>query len=228
MSADQATKTGWWRVAGAPQAALAWIQGHPPRGSAYGGAGGLTHDGTYEMWDLQLSLPPVPGVLLGRIMVVTLAADGEGRTGIRVDAYVDWQPVKTAAEIIPASGRMVTITPVGNQAADHQLTVTDPAQIAQIAAAVNALPVSPPHGGMWCDLALPPGGGPRMQLTFRGSAGVTVVTAYQDMCGQVNAVTDGKTMPDLTGASTLIQQVMTIAGFHWSDYPAPGPTATAP
>ncbi|HEX6518444.1 MAG TPA: hypothetical protein VF070_00305 [Streptosporangiaceae bacterium] len=69
-----------------------------------------------------------------------------------------------------------------------------------------------------------------MLLTFRvgtGSPPLAVVTAYQELCGQVNLVIEGKTMPPLTGADALIQRVMAIVGFRWPDYPAPGPTGTA-
>ncbi|HEX6518445.1 MAG TPA: hypothetical protein VF070_00310 [Streptosporangiaceae bacterium] len=103
LTADQVTRTGWWRVASHPQAVLAWIQAHKPPGSTYSGTGGVTQAGSYVVWDVQFDLPPVPGVLPGRELEVTLAADGPDRTGLRTDAFVDWQPVRSAAETIPAS-----------------------------------------------------------------------------------------------------------------------------
>jgi hypothetical protein len=160
------------------------------------------------------------------LLVVSVAADGPGGTTIRADAFVEWVPARSAAETIPASARVVTITPVASEAAvDHQVTVTDPARVARIAVAVNALPLYPPRSPMWCDLR---GSGPVMRLTFRASAGSrerAVVTAYQELCQLVNVVIDGKPMPPLDGAQNLIQRVMAIVGFRWPDFPAPGPTS---
>jgi len=234
LSPDLVTRTGWWRVAGQPRAVLGWIQAHKPDGSALNGWGG-TAGGTGVMWS-DFDLPAVPGVLVGRDLVAAVAADGPGRTAIRVDAYVEWVPVKTAAEAIPASARVVTITPVADGAplagAGHQVTVSDPAGVARIAAAVTALPLYPQSSDMmWCDINLPPGGGPAIRLTFRASAGgpeLAIVTAYQDWCQLVRVVIDGKSMPSLNGAQTVIQQAMAIAGVRWADFPAPGPTATSP
>jgi len=228
MSPDQVTRTGWWRAAGQPQAVLGWIQARKPPGFAGGGAGVMTHGGIGVMWYTDFFLPAVPGVLAVRWLVVSVAADGPGRTAIRSDAFVDWVPARPAAETIPASAQMVTITPVA--AAGHQVTIADPARVARIAAAVNALPVYPPRSAGWCDIALPAGGGPAMRLTFRASAGgreIAVVTAYQERCQLVDVVSDGRTMPSLDGAQTLIQHVLTIAGLRWPDFPAPGPTATS-
>jgi hypothetical protein len=231
---DLVTRTGWWQVASQPQAVVRWIQARKPPGFAFLGGGNgtglVTVGGTGVMWITTFTLPDVPGVLAERQLVATVAADGPGRTAIRVDAYVVWLPVRSAAETIPASARAVTITPVVGEAADHRVTVTDPARVARIAAAVNALPLYPPRSPMWCDIRLPPGGGPAMRLTFRASAGsreLAVVTAYEELCQLVGVVTGGKTMPSLDGAQTLIQRVMAIVGIRWPDFPAPGPTGTS-
>lgn len=235
LSTNLVIRTGWWRVASRPQAVVSWIQAHKPVGFASSGGdagiGLVTVGGTGVMWITTFTLPDVPGVLVERQLVAAVAADGPGWTAIRVDAYVVWLRVRPAAETIPVSARVVTITPVsGKAAADHQVTVTDPARVARIAAAVNALPLYPPRDPMWCDLNLPPGGGAALRLTFRVSAGsrqLAVVTAYQELCQLVDVVTGGKAMPSLDGAQTLIQRVMAIAGIRWPDFPAPGPTATS-
>jgi hypothetical protein len=78
---------------------------------------------------------------------------------------------------------------------------------------------------MWCDIAET---GAVMRLTFRASAGsreFAEVTAYRDLCGLVNVVIDGRPMPALDGAQTLMQRAMAIVGFRWPDFPAPGPTS---
>jgi|GEM_PF-4482648 len=83
------------------------------------------------MWFTEFTWPSVPGVLVGRELVASVAADGPGSTAIRVDAYVVWLPARPSAEAIPAGATVVTITPVAGEAADHQATVTDPARVAR-------------------------------------------------------------------------------------------------
>jgi hypothetical protein len=228
---DLATRTGWWRVTGQPQAVLGWIQAHRPRGSAITVSdGGSTVGGMGVMWFDVFTLPPAPGAPEGRELVVAVAADGPDRTAIRVDVYVQWIPARTAAEAIPASARVVTITPVvGTATAGHPVTITDPARIARIAAAVNVLPLYPQSNApMWCDI-LVSGGIPAIRLTFRASPGgreLAIVTASQERCQLVSVMVGGKTTP-VKGALTLIQQVMAIAGVRWPDFPAPSPTATS-
>jgi hypothetical protein len=156
---DLVTRTGWWRVTGQPQAVLEWIQAHKLPGSKVSTGGGVTVRGGYVMWYSQFTLPAVPGVLTGRELVAAVAADGPGRTALQVDAYVQWLPPRTAAEAIPASARVVTIAPIA--AAGQQVTVTDPARVARIAAAVNALPLYPQSSEpMWCDILYAPGSNP--------------------------------------------------------------------
>jgi hypothetical protein len=228
LSPDLVIRTGWWRVAGQPQDVLAWIQAHKPAGFTDSGSGSGGTVST-QMQYAEFSLPDVPGVLLNRVLIAAVAADGPAHTAIRVDAEVVWVPAKPAAERVPATARIVTVTPISGDVppatADHQVTITDRALIARITAAVNALPVYPPADWMECG----PGPGPGMRLTFRVAAAgpvLAVVTAYQELCPVVQVVTGGKRMPLLDGAETLFQRVMAIAGFRWADFPAPGPTAT--
>jgi hypothetical protein len=84
--------------------------------------------------NLQLSyvdftLPDVPGVLVDRTVIAAVVSDGRDRTAIGVYAQVLWLPARTAAELIPAAARLVTITPLSGSvppaATDHQVTITD-------------------------------------------------------------------------------------------------------
>jgi hypothetical protein len=243
LSGDVVIRAGWWRVDGQPLAVLAWIRAHQPAGSSDiggGGIGALPPGATPPptppfpspaLSYLEFDLPDVPGVLVDRTVLAAVAADGQGKTAIGVYAEVLWLPARTAAERIPAAARLVTITPLSGYtppaSTDHQVTITDPTELARIAAVVNGLPSQPPVAWMECG----PETGVGMQLTFRATATgpvLAVVTAHQELCPVVSLVIGGKTMPLLDGAETLFQRVMAIAGFHWTDFPAPGPTTTAP
>lgn len=98
------------------------------------------------------------------------------------------------------------------------------ARSARIAAAINALPEYPRYGFIECG----PGPGPGMRLTFRATAtgpALAEVTAYRELCPEVQVVIGGKKMDVLYGADTMFHRVMALAGFHWTDFPAPTPTA---
>src|SRR5579871_738556 len=232
---DVATATQWWRAPGRPQAVLAWIQAHVPAGFTLGGTGSGSYepgpDAPSQSWTDQFELPPVPGVLTERWLVVVVVADGD-QTAIRADAQVVWLPARPAAERIPADARVVTITPVFGlqpvkrlERLDPVVTVTNPAKVAAIAAVIDDLPLFP-LGAFSC----PADFGASMKLTFRTSRDGPVVarlTAEYGGCGTVSVSIDGRSLPalsDYTGAGQQLQQrVLAIAGARWPYRPgSPG------
>ena len=145
---DLASVTRWWRVPGRPQEVLAWVGAHLPPGFAPAGTG--TGSGS---WTGMFALPAVPGVLTQRELVV-LAVRSGSRTAIRVDAQVVWLPARPGAERVPPTARVLTVTPVFGfnpapraERLDRAFTVTDPAQVARIAAVVNGLASEYPRSG---------------------------------------------------------------------------------
>lgn len=229
---DIATATRWWRAPGRPQAVLAWIRAHIPRGFTLGGEGSGSYEpgpaaAAIQSWTDEFELAPVPGVLTQRWLVVLVVADGD-QTAIRADAQVVWLPARLAAERIPADARVVTITPVfGIRPAkplvrrDPAVTITSPAKVAAIAAVINGLPVFPP-GTFSC----PADFGTAMRLTFRTSPRGPVVaqlSAEYGGCGTVSVSIGGQNMPalsDYTSAGQQLQQrVLAIAGVRWPDLP---------
>ena len=233
---DVATATQWWRAPGRPQTVLAWIRAHVPAGFTLGGTGSGSYEpgptaAPIQSWTDQFELPPVPGVLTQRWLVVLVVADGD-QTAIRADAQVVWLPARPAAERIPADARVVTITPVFGlqpvkrlERLDPTVTVTNPAKVAAIAAVIDELPLFPP-GAFSC----PADFGASMKLTFRTSRDGPVVarlTAEYGGCGTVSVITDGRSMPalgDYTAAGQQLQQrVLAIAGARWPYRPgSPG------
>jgi hypothetical protein len=225
-SQDAVLRTAWWRADGKPAAVLAWVRQAAltwKDGSARftlngsGASGGPTAD---AMAFDEFSLPAVPNVLASRWLVVSVADIGADRTAIRVDAEVDWLPPKPAAERIPEAAKVVTITPVAGlrplPAEDRPVTVTDPAKVARIAAAVDGLPLFPP-GVFSC----PADFGRVMRLTFRPSPGgpvLAVVTSEDGGCGAVQVDIGGKSMPALWHSDELQQQVFAIAGINWTGF----------
>jgi len=126
---------------------------------------------------------------------------------------------------IPASVRVVTITPVfgvsrNNGEAggprDRPVTVTGKATVAKIAGLIDALPKMPP-GIFECPLST----GQALVLTFRATTGgpeLAVVNSEMTGCGTVALVVGGKRMPLLWGGRKLDQRVLELAGIHWPGF----------
>jgi len=219
---DLASVTQWWRAPGRPPSALAWIRAHLPSGFNPAGTG--TGNG---QWTDVFALPPVPDVLTQRELVVLAVPDG-GQTAIRADAQVVWLPARPAAERVPPDARLVTVTPVFGlhpdprlERLDRAFTVTDPVQLARIAAVVNGLDRFP-DGTFSC----PADFGGQMRLTFRTSPGgpvVARVSAQYGGCGIVSVRIGGRDMAALStypdSGPPLQQQVLTIAGVSWPVQP---------
>jgi hypothetical protein len=220
---DLVTKTAWWRAPGKPQVVLAWIQRHLPSRFSLMSSGAIGQAAVVHVWFDQFTLPPVPGVLPTRWLLVSVTSDGAGHTAIRAAAQVVWMPPKPAAERIPAAARIVTITPVAGvnplPSGDRPVTVADAAKATSIAKAVDTLPLFPP-GVFHC----PADFGRGIELTFRAAPSgppLAVVTADTSGCGTVTITVNGQPEPDLWHGATLEQQVFKVAGIKWAGFPGP-------
>ncbi len=242
-SPDLATRTSWWRAPGQPATVLTWIRTHMTSGITYDGPGYITRGrlpvappalepgdssphpnpaAIVMRWE-QFSKPAVPGVLPQRWLLVSVAVDGTGQVAIRVDSEVTWLPARPAAERIPATAKVVIIAPLPGpgpaSAYSTPVTITDPAKVAEIADAVNGLPVFP-RGALSCPADF--GGG--LRLTFRATLDgptLAVVTAHTSGCGAVQVSIEGKPMLTLGQANTLVKQVTTVTGPRWPSMTQP-------
>jgi hypothetical protein len=233
VTPDVVTATRWWTAPGQPLAVLAWVAAHLPPGFTggvrdYGPNGSFrppyggppAQDRFAPIWWNQFGLPPVPDVLAQRILLVAVVRDGADRIAIRVDAQVAWLPAKPSAERIPADATVVTVAPqVGfgvparQRLADRPVTITDPAQVARIAAVVDGLPVYPP-GTFFCPADL----GWGIKLTFRAGLNgpvVALVTGDESGCQAVSVVINGRRLLTLADGGSLESQVLKIAGARW-------------
>ena len=214
VMANLVDAASWWLAPGQPQAVLTWEKAHMPRRFTSSEWGSSGQDASEE-WDRVFDLPPVPGVLNSRQLIVEVASAGHGQTGIRIDAQVEWLPPKPAAERVPAAAESVTISavpsgqPIGKWPPGATITSRD--EVRRIASLVNGLRVWPP-GRYSC--ALPPTW--LMKLTFRGADGRTLAVVTGDQwCDTVDFTAGGKPLLSLGGADSLKQQVLAIAGLHW-------------
>jgi hypothetical protein len=192
---------------------LAWEQAHLPRRFTPG-----DEDFGPPAWDRTFSLPPVPGVLDTRALVVEVTGAGNGQTALRADAQVSWQLPRPARERVPSATGVVTITqlPRPGPHARHPpapVMVTDPAVVRRLAALVDNLQLSTIGPDAPCPASL--GGG--IRLTFRARPGGPPLAVAQGpaACGTVQFSAFGKRQPALQFTGSFIPRILELAGLHW-------------
>jgi hypothetical protein len=207
--------TGFWVAPGSPQAVLAWEQAHLPFRFTLGDA-----DFGPPAWDRDFQLAP-EGALITRELIVEAASSGAGQAGIRVDAWVAWQPPRSAGTLIPAGARTVTIAgfhngePVGRPGTPlpAPVTITGPATVRELGALIDGLPLSTIPPDAPCPLAIRP----FLSLTFRARAGGPAVAVAQtdQPCGEVALTVRGQQQRPLQNEPALDGQILKLAAISW-------------
>ncbi len=204
--------TAFWEAPGSPQALLAWEQAHLPRRFTLGDA-----DFGPPAWDRDFQLAP-EGALITREMVVEVASAGGGQTGIRVDAWVAWQPPRPVGSLIPPAARTVTIAELYNGAPapgslPAPVTITDPATVRKLAAVIDGLPLSTLPADVPCPFSLHR----YLSLTFRARPGGPALAIAQtgQQCDAVALTVRGEQQSPLQNQDTLDPQIIKLAGLPW-------------
>jgi hypothetical protein len=204
--------TAFWEAAGSPQAVLAWEQAHLPRRFTLGDA-----DFGPPAWDRGFELAP-EGVLVSRELDVEVASAGGGQTGIRLDAWVAWQPARPASGLIPPTASTVTIAEQypGRPAAKRlpaPVTITDPGVVRKLAALIDGLPLSTTPADVPCPLSM----NPFLSLTFRARPGGPALAVAQtgQQCYSVAITVRGQQQRPLQDKPTLDPQIVKLAALPW-------------
>lgn len=226
---DVVTRTSWWLAPGDPQKLLTWEAAHLSplyRLSGWGATGN-------GIWDDVFGVPAVPGLFDDRELAVSTTAAGHGQTAIRVDALVDWIPVRPSGDAVPATARTVTLTetrygsggthasggtPPGQTATViATAAVTDPARVAALAAYLNGLAVDPPGGESSC---LGPSAGITVTFSVRpGGPVLAQASAGLDGCDFLSYTMPGRPTVGLGGGAAgenLLEEVNRVTGLHWT------------
>jgi hypothetical protein len=205
--------TAYLEAPGSPRAVLAWEVAHVPRTyTAVCGSPGP------PPWSCGFEIPSPgvgseissPGVLLGRELNVEVASAGDGRTGIRLDAWVAWVQPRPASDVIPPTTRTVTIADPDDDRLPAPVTSSDPATVRKLVALINGLALSTDAVGTPC----PPGINPLvLSLTFRARPGGPVLAVAQtgQPCYTVALTVRGEQQPALANDSTLDGQILKLA-----------------
>jgi hypothetical protein len=162
-------------------------------------------------------LPSTQRVLTDQELIVEVVDAGGGRTWIRVDAEVAWQPARPAGTLVPAAARVLTISDVAVETPHpplHQpVTITDAKVVRRVADLANGLPLST-VGAASCPLVF----GNGVRLTFRARLGGPALAMVETTgaCGTVTNSVDQKDMPALQATQTFLPGVLRAAGLHWT------------
>jgi hypothetical protein len=222
-SSDVVTRTTWWVAPGDPRKLLAWEAAHLPRPFrlySTNMVGRGSWDGDITIWGDDFSLPDVKGVLISRGLSVAVTADGRGKTAFQVQSVSQWLPALTAADMLPAAARVVTISenPGANAHGEKPqapATISVGKEVARIVALINAQPLFPP-GRYNC----PADDGQNLTMEFRAEAGGPVIaTAVLDTsgCESIGITVGGKDKParGLALGRGVAAKSLQIAGLHW-------------
>jgi hypothetical protein len=142
---------GWWTVNEPPDQVLGYITSHPP----YGGVKNTTCSGggNQPSWScVGFGFPARAGVLGFRELTVKVVGLGNGRSGIRTDAQVQWIIVRPAGERVPPGVGEIVVARSG-QHGGEAVAVGDPSTMHKIIRLFDALPVLQP--GAWSCPAVP-------------------------------------------------------------------------
>lgn len=126
---------------------------------------------------------------------------------------------RPASEKVPVTAQAVTISMdlgrnQGGQKPPKPVTITDQAQVSELRALINGLPLFPP-GGFGC----PADFGADLVLTFRagpGTPALAVATVDLAGCDGVDFTLNGKPQPALAGPGTDNgPRILKTAGLSW-------------
>jgi hypothetical protein len=203
----------FWEAPGKPDSLLAWEQ------ARLTGKRFTLGDADYgpPSWDREFDLPATQA-LTERELIVEVVGEGNGKTAIRLDADVAWQPSRPSYDVVPGSARVVTISELASgrphaKKPPAPVTITDPAVVGRLAALVDGLPVSPLAGEV---VSCPASFGSSLQLAFRARAGgpVAALVRTDQPCGMVGFTRPGHPQLGLKN-DNVDRRILAIASLHW-------------
>lgn len=158
----------FWRVSGAPEQVISWIEAHPPARFRTVEHGSSATGGEPTSWDVIFSLGKRTPVLSTVWLSMLAAAAKGGGTAVRVDASVVWTRLRPASERIPTSVKVVSVRVRDlRRRIFFSENLSDPAKVRKIVAMIEGL-LRPEGGAASCPAA--DGRDPVVWLAFRDSA----------------------------------------------------------
>jgi hypothetical protein len=192
-----------WRLPGAPDSVIRFIEAHRPADSQAGfgsesGSGAKGGRMAIHMATAVLSFPAGPGAIISRQLAVEAVALPGGGTALRADGEAGSVIPRPAAEQIPAGSDSVQTTTIKRTTrhASQQRTqaVSSLARIHALVNVLNALPTARPRIGRCMnasDLLL------RFAFYSRSRTMPLAVAVYDVACNRMRLAIGGRAQPDL-------------------------------
>ena len=191
----------YWRVPREPQEVLAWIEAHNPTGAR----GDIRPEGPDASLTIFRFTPRQPEVIAAEdLRIDALPAEGGG-TALRLEGEVGWFAVRPASERIPAHVKLIRIVEhekdftrrphyftVGSK------TISKPAIVKNVIAAIEALEPPPPADAERHHLADKRVRPTRTELEFRASSQTELLAKLVIINGHVLMWVGAKKEPSLS------------------------------
>ncbi|GAA3253333.1 hypothetical protein ACFO1B_46015 [Dactylosporangium siamense] len=213
--------TRWWTVQTAPATLQASLDGYLPAGAT--AAGSSSGPGSFLR---MYSWPDQPAVLVGRQLTVQVDTTQQPML-VRVDAEATWLPTRPATALVPSGTTTITVVlhtkspGLANSSIPARtfgpVTVTDRAQVDQVVALVNRLPMAAVREGIGnCPADL----GGTMEVTFTGPTGIVTARLRLTLSG---CRSNQLEMPDgmavelaNDGVNDLGNTIRGLLGLNWT------------
>jgi hypothetical protein len=170
---------GWWIVPEDESTVSAFVSAHRPKG-AHVVTTGIGDGVDFSSESLAFELAPVGRSLGTRWLVVAMITVPGDRTGVRVDAEVQWLIPRPAGERIPSSARALEVAVRRpGRPPDDDVTVTNAAKVKRVASLIDGLPTEQP-GVFDCTGRTDD---PVVTFTFRASPGGRVLARATQIIG---------------------------------------------
>lgn len=192
----------FWRLSGAPEQAISWIEAHPPAGARMFERGASAKGGTTTSWEAAFSFGQPTRVLCTVWLSVLAARAKEGGTALRADAIVIWTRPRPAAERIPAGVKIVSVRVRDlRRRISFAQDVSGRGRVREIVALVEGL--LRPQGGAPPSCPVDDGRDAVVSLAFRRSAGAPPAARVRisaNGCGSIELWRGRRVQPPLEGA----------------------------
>jgi hypothetical protein len=200
----------FYTVPGSIDAVLAYAQAHPPTDSYFNGTSSSADDTGVTSQGITFGAIATPDYAAPAVSVVATTF-GTG-VAVRVDAFLVWRPLRTAAEYAPIDASSARACYGG---LDCPLSVLDRSDAREVAAYVNSLDTQIPGDRYGCNAALP------ATFTFETAGGP--LTFAVSTCG-VTVTAKGVAQPALDTTDVAIDpQLRGVLGLNNAPASSPAP-----
>ena len=210
---------GWWTVPEDPALVSAFLGRHQPKGT-HGVIGGVGDGPQLSTESVAFELASTGRAVGTRWLVVAMTNLPGDRTGVRVDAEVQWLIPRPPGERIPSSARVLEVTVMRpHRPPTSEVSVTRVAQVRRIASLIDGLKTEQP-GALDCAGRADD---PVVTFTFRAVEGGRVLAratqivdggAGRTQCEPMTLTVRGRPQTPLLGGAGVVRDAQRLLGIR--------------